>query len=116
MKHHKHTSKLGRKTGQRQALMRTLAGSLFSRGKIKTTEAKAKALRPFAEKVITKAKQDSVANRRLVSEVLGSPKSLEKLFKDIGPRYTKRPGGYLRITKLALRAGDASKMAIIELV
>ncbi|MEK7091730.1 MAG: 50S ribosomal protein L17 [Patescibacteria group bacterium] len=116
MKHHKHTSKLGRETGQRKALMRTLAGSLFSREKIRTTEAKAKALRPFAEKVITKAKVDTVANRRLVIEVLGGPKSLDKLFKEIGPRYLKRAGGYLRITKLAPRGGDASKMAIIELV
>lgn len=116
MKHHKNTSKLGRETSQRTALMRTLAGSLFSREKIKTTEAKAKALRPFAEKVITKAKTDTVANRRLVIEILGSPKSLEKLFKTIGPRYATRPGGYLRIAKLAPRAGDASKMAIIELV
>jgi large subunit ribosomal protein L17 len=116
MKHHKDTSKLGRPSGQRKALMRTMAGSLLLRERITTTEAKAKALRPFVEKIITKAKVDTVSNRRLVAEHLGGGKRLEKLFKDIGPRFATRPGGYTRILKLARRAGDASKMAIIELV
>ncbi|KKR13716.1 MAG: 50S ribosomal protein L17 [Candidatus Woesebacteria bacterium GW2011_GWA1_39_21b] len=116
MQHHKTNRKLGRKTGQRQALLRTLAGSLILRGRIKTTEAKAKELRPFIEKIVTKAKTDSVAKRRLVVEVLGGGQRIEKLFKEIGPRFSARAGGYTRIIKLPIRQGDASKMAVIEFV
>jgi large subunit ribosomal protein L17 len=116
MKHHKTARKLGRKTGQREALLRTLAGSLILRDRIKTTEAKAKELRPFIEKIVTKAKVDTVAKRRLVIEVLGGGQRLEKLFKVVGPRYVDRNGGYTRIIKLPARLGDGSKMAIIEFV
>lgn len=116
MKHHKKARKLGRKTGQREALLRTLAGSLILRERIKTTEAKAKELRPFIEKIVTKAKTDSVAKRRLVLEVIGGGQRIEKLFKVIGPRYIERAGGYTRIIKLPARLGDGSKMALIEFV
>ena len=116
MKHHQTARKLGRKTGQRTALLRTLAGSLIFRDRIKTTEAKAKELRPFIEKIVTKAKEDTVSKRRLVIEILGGGQRLDKLFKVIGPRYVDRPGGYTRVLKLPARQGDGSKMAIIEFV
>ncbi len=116
MRHHDKTRKFNRESGQRLALMRTLVGSLILREKIKTTEAKAKSLRPIIEKMVTRAKVDSVANRRLLAERLGGPARLKKLFEVIGPRYAKRAGGYTRIIKLAPRLGDGSKMAIIEFV
>jgi len=97
--------------------MRSLAISLIDHGKIKTTEAKAKELRPFVEKLITKGREDSVAARRLVVSRLGGNKvSTKKIFDELPARYKKRDGGYTRIVKLTARGGDASKMAVIELV
>ncbi len=116
MQHHGHKSKLGRKTGPRAALLAGLAAELIARGRIKTTEAKAKALRPYVEKMVTTARLDSVATRRLLVARLGGRVKIDKLFKDIAPRYEKRSGGYTRIIKLPARAGDASPQAIIEFV
>jgi len=117
MKHHKSIRKFGRDRNQRVALMRSLALSLVEHGKIKTTEAKAKELRPFVEKLITKGREGTVASRRLVISRLGGSKvGASKIFDELGDKYKKREGGYTRIVKLSPRSGDASKMAIIELV
>lgn len=116
MKHHKHRSKLGREAGPRRALVRNLATSLFSAEKISSSETKIKVLRPFVEKLITTAKADSPAAKRLVAARLGTHFSLDKLFKDIAPRYAKRNGGYTRIIKLGRRASDGSPRARLELV
>lgn len=116
MKHHGQTSKLGRETGVRLALLRSLANNLITYGRIETTEAKAKALRPFIERVVTIAKTDSLAAKRLVFKRLGSGAKANKLFQEIAPRYTDRPGGYTRIIKKAPRLGDGSRQAFIEFV
>lgn len=118
MKHGSSTRKLGRVTKQRTALLRSLAISLIKHGKIKTTEAKAKELRPYIEKLVTRGKKDSIASRRIISSRLGSGGTiaLNKLFTEISPKYTKRDGGYTRVTKLPSRQGDASPMAVIEFV
>ena len=116
MRHHKHRSKFGRESGLRRALMRNLVTSLFKQEKISTSEAKAKALRPFAEKIITKAKKGSVSARRMVTAELGTDFMVKKLFDTIAPRYEKRAGGYTRIIKLPVRMSDGSRRARIELV
>jgi large subunit ribosomal protein L17 len=116
MLHHNKIKKLGRDKDERLALMRGLAESLIVRGKIKTTEAKAKSLRPFIERLITTAKTDNLSNRRLVTSRLGKSTHTTKLFTVIAPKYASRPGGYTRIVKLAPRVSDAAKLAIIELV
>lgn len=116
MKHHVQQRTLGRTRRGRTALLRGLALSLFEHGKIQTTEAKAKELRPFAERLITTAKTDSVANRRRFSSELGEPKDavVKKVFSEIAPKYAERPGGYTRIVKLGSSDGRAE--AVIELV
>ena len=96
--------------------MANLAASLFAAEAIVTTEAKAKALRPIAEKLVTRAREDSVHNRRKVVAFLRDDEMVAKLFDDIGPRYEERPGGYTRILKLGPRHGDNAPMARIELV
>jgi large subunit ribosomal protein L17 len=96
--------------------MRALSTSLFRAERIRTTLAKAKALRPFAEKLITKARRGGLHNRRLVSAHVQDKEVLKRLFEVIGPRYEARPGGYTRIYKLGQRPGDAAEMALIELV
>lgn len=116
MKHHSNIKKLGRETGVRQALYRSLANNIISQDKIVTTEAKAKALRPYIEKIITHAKNDTVQSRRLIASRLGSGVDLDKLFKTLGPRFLDRNGGYTRIIKLAPRQGDNSPLALIEFV
>lgn len=117
MKHHQSIRKLGRVRRQRVALLRSLARSLILHDGIQTTEAKAKELRPFIEKLVTKSKTDSVSSRRLVAARLGNEeRATAKLFETIGPRYKDRSGGYTRITKLPLRSGDASSLAQIEFV
>ena len=118
MLHHKSGRKLGRVTKQRTALLRSLAISLIKHGKIKTTEAKAKELRPFVEKLITKGKTQSLSSRRLISSRLGSGgvSATKKIFDEIAPKYKDRNGGYIRVVKMVSRAGDGSKMAIIEFV
>lgn len=108
--------KFDRGTNQRKALFKSLANSLILHEKIETTEAKAKAVRPIIEKLITKAKKGDLFARRSVAASLGNPNATAKMFDLIGPRFKDRSGGYLRITKVGNRAGDAAKMANIEFV
>ncbi len=115
MKHKTKGRKLGRKVNERRALLRSLAVNLFRDEKIKTTEAKAKELRPYAEKIITKGVKGGLANRRLVISKVGAV-AAKKVFEKIAPRYKERAGGYIRIVKLPRRKGDAARMAIIEFV
>ena len=96
--------------------MRNMATSLFRHERIGTTTAKAKELRPFAERLITLAKRGDLHARRLAGRLIADRQVLGKLFADIGPRFTERPGGYTRILKLGTRRGDAAEMALIELV
>lgn len=117
MRHHNKNKKFGRVRKQRTALMRSLARSLILKEKIKTTETKAKSLRPFIEKLISKSKNNTLAARRLMVSRLGGEKvAIAKLFDTITPKYKKRNGGYTRIIKLGARAGDAAKEAVIEFV
>ncbi len=109
--------KLSRKTAQRKALMRNLASQIILHEKIETTLPKAKEVRPILERLITKAKVDSVANRRHVAKYLSNrDKSLGKLFVELGPLYKNRQGGYLRIVRLGNREGDNAEMAQIQLI
>ncbi len=117
MRHHNQNRTFGRSRSQRTALMRGLALSLLAHGKIKTTEAKAKELRSYVEKLITKGKTDTLASRKLVLSSLGQPdtKVVTKLFSDIAPKYVDRKGGYTRIIKMGeTKAGR--REATIELV
>lgn len=118
MRHMKSGRTFNRDTNARKALMIGLAKNLIEREQIKTTLPKAKDLRSVVEKLITRAKVDTVANRRLVASELGNgtSKTVNKLFSVLGPRYAKRPGGYTRVLKAGFRYGDAAPMAIIELV
>jgi large subunit ribosomal protein L17 len=117
MKHHKNKRTLGRETAQRTALLRSLAQALVVRGRIETTSARAKELRPFIERLVTHARTGTVASRRIVTARLGGDvKSTAKLFKTIAPRYGSRHGGYTRIVKTSPRKGDAAAMAIIEFI
>ena len=107
----------GRPANQRRALLRSLARSLILEERISTTEAKAKALRPYVERLITYAKKDTLASRRLTQSRLQDPESVKKLFATIGPRYKERAGGYTRIVKRAKRGSDdARKLAYITFV
>ena len=115
MKHHRSTRKLGRERNQRKALLKSLARSLVLKGRITTTEAKAKEIRGMVEKLVTKAKTDSLANRRLLLSALGDNSTATKLIKTAAG-YSERPGGYLRVIKMTPRKGDASPMALIEFV
>jgi large subunit ribosomal protein L17 len=114
------TPKKGRRFGgdaaHQRLMMANLAASLFAAEAIVTTEAKAKALRPVAEKLITKARKGGLHNHRLVVAYLGDREMASKLFDTLGPRYADRPGGYIRILKLGNRHGDNAPMARVELV
>lgn len=118
MRHMKAGRTFNRDTNARKALFIGLAKNLIEKEQIKTTLPKAKDLRSVVEKLITRAKVDTVANRRLTASELGnnSDKAVKKLFAVLGPRYAKRPGGYTRVLKAGFRYGDAAPMAIIELV
>lgn len=116
MRHHNRIKKFGRKKNQRGALMRSLAESLLMKERVRTTEAKAKALRPLVERIISMSRTDSPASRRLVAKRLKSSFILRKLYRDIAPRYASRTGGYTRVVKLGTRLSDGARMAIIELV
>jgi large subunit ribosomal protein L17 len=116
MRHRVAHRKLGRKTAHRKALKRNMLTSFFRYERIKTTRAKALEIRSSAEKMITRAKIDSVHNRRQVASVLFDKAVVAKLFTDIGPKYKERNGGYTRILKLGQRQGDAADMVILELV
>jgi large subunit ribosomal protein L17 len=116
MRHLKSGRKLNRDSSHRTAMFRNMANSLFQHEIIKTTLPKAKELRRVAEPLITLAKIDGVANRRVAFNRLRDKSAVGKLFTEIGPRYRARPGGYLRILKCGFRAGDAAPMAYVELV
>jgi len=116
MRHHKIKSKLNRTTAHRRALMKNLAAALIQEERIHTTHAKAKNLRPFIEKLVTLGKKGDLASRRLVFNKLGKKEAVHKLFAQIAPRFTERPGGYTRIIKDNFRAGDSAHMAYIEFV
>ena len=116
MKHRIKGRKLNRNSAHRKSLLRNLAIALIEHEEIKTTLPKAKELKSFVEKIITIAKIDNLANRRLVVSILGNQNITEKLFKVIGPRIIERNGGYTRILKYGFRAGDKAPMAYMGLV
>jgi large subunit ribosomal protein L17 len=114
---HRHSGRqLNRNASHRKAMFRNMAVSLLEHELIKTTLPKAKELRSYAEPLITLAKNDSVANRRLAFDRTRSKEAVGKLFTELGPRYQERPGGYIRILKCGYRAGDKAPMAYVELV
>lgn len=116
MRHNKAINHLGRKSGHRKALMANMASSLILHKRIETTVAKAKALQPYVEPLITKSKEDTTASRRCVFSYLKSKEAVTELFRTIAPKIAERPGGYTRILKTGFRQGDGADMAIIELV
>ena len=116
MRHRKSGRHLNRDSSHRKAMFRNMACSLLEHEVIRTTVPKAKELRKFAEPLITLAKSDSVANRRLAFARTGSKEVVGKLFTELGPRYQDRPGGYTRILKCGFRTGDSAPMAFVELV
>ncbi|ERS87429.1 MULTISPECIES: 50S ribosomal protein L17 [Marinobacter] len=116
MRHRKSGRKFNRTSAHRKAMFRNMTASLVEHELIKTTLPKAKELRRVAEPLITLAKNDSVANRRLAFSRLRNDAAVAKLFDELGPRYSERPGGYLRILKCGFRAGDNAPMAFVELV
>ena len=116
MRHQRAGKKLGRDSAHRRALYANLAGALIEHGRIKTTEAKAKAVKPLAEQMITLGKRGDLAARRHAISTLRSQDVVHVLFADVAPRFTDRPGGYTRIVKLGPRQGDAANMVYLELV
>ncbi len=116
MKHRKKGAILDRKIGPRRSLIKNLAVSLVLFEKVKTTEAKAKAVRGYVERLVTLAKKPTLANRRLLHRKLTTTGSVNKLLEVLGPRYKTRPGGYLRIVKLGMRQGDRGQSVLIEFV
>jgi large subunit ribosomal protein L17 len=116
MRHRLSGRQLGRNSSHRKAMYRNMVASLVEHELIKTTLPKAKELRRVAEPLITLAKVDSVANRRLAFSRLNSKEAVGKLFSQLGPRYSARPGGYVRILKCGFRSGDKAPMAYVELV
>ncbi|ODA73126.1 50S ribosomal protein L17 [Streptomyces sp. AVP053U2] len=109
-------ARMGGSAAHEKLLLANLAKSLFEHGRITTTEAKARRLRPYAERLVTKAKKGDLHNRRQVLQVITDKSIVHTLFTEIGPRYENRPGGYTRITKIGNRRGDNAPMAVIELV
>ena len=116
MRHQKVGTNFGREQGHRKSMMRNLAVSLFEHETIRTTLPKAKELRRYAEPLVTRAKEDSVHNRRIVFNRIRDKKAVGKLFTDLGPRFKERPGGYIRILKCGFRPGDNAPMAYVQLV
>ena len=116
MRHLKSGRKFSRTKAHRKAMFRNMASALFLHERIQTTDAKAKSLRPWAEKLITLVKRGDLHARRVAATYLADPVALEKLFGELGARFKARPGGYTRILKLGTRLGDAASMSIIELV
>jgi len=116
MRHHNTKRKFGRVRKVRNALLHSLASNLFVREKIKTTLPKARELRPFVEKMVTHAKKNNLATRRLIVAKLGSQNGVKKLFDNLAPKYIDKKGGYTRIIKLGVRTADGAEMAIIEFV
>jgi len=115
MKHHNKNRKFGRSSQQRKALLRSLARSLVMHERIETTEAKAKEVQPMVERMVTRARSGSLLARRYTGSMLGDDMG-KKLITEIAPRYSDRSGGYTRVVKLAPRASDSARMAIIEFV
>ncbi|MGB9905974.1 MAG: 50S ribosomal protein L17 [Candidatus Saccharicenans sp.] len=116
MRHRVKRYQLRRNTAHRRALLRNLVTSLLEKERIKTTLAKAKAARPVAEKMITLARKNTLAARRLALAYLTKEAAVQKLFAELGPRFKERPGGYTRIVKLGPRSGDGAPMAMLELL
>ncbi len=116
MRHRKAGRKLGRNPAQRQALLRQLAISMIEHERLTTTEAKAKTLRPLVEKMVTIAREDTEHHRKLIMSKIDHPGATTKLFETIAPRFEATPGGYIRISKLGQRHGDAAHMALIEFI
>src|SRR5687767_8080977 len=116
MRHRRAGWKLGRNTSHRRALLRNLVTSLMEHERITTTITKAKAMRPWAEKMIGLGKAETLHARRQAAAFLQTPSSVKKLFETLSPRFSSRNGGYLRITRLGPRMGDGAEMAIVELV
>ena len=116
MRHRAKGRQLSRTSTHRRAMLRNMATSLFAHGRVITTEAKAKELRPYAEKLITLARRGDLHARRLAERKVRDRETLAKLFTDIGPRFAARPGGYTRIIRLGHREGDGAETARIELL
>jgi large subunit ribosomal protein L17 len=116
VRHQRHGKKLGRDAAHRKALYSNLAGALIEHGRIKTTVTKAKAVKPYAEQMITLGRRGDLHARRQATAFLRSRDVVHKLFAEVAPRYKDRPGGYARIIKIGTRAGDAAEMAYLELV
>ncbi|MEK7583992.1 MAG: 50S ribosomal protein L17 [Patescibacteria group bacterium] len=112
----KKAAKFGRERGPRRALLSNLAMSVILYEKVRTTEAKAKAVRPMVERLVTRGKRKSLASKQALGKVLPEKKAVQKLLDVLGPRYKDRAGGYTRITKIGSRQGDGARMAIIEFV
>lgn len=116
MRHNNANNNLGRKSAHRKAMLSNMASSLILHKRIKTTTAKAKALRVFIEPILTKSKEDSTSSRRLAFSYLQDKNAVTALFREVSPKITDRPGGYTRILKIGTRPGDAADMCFIELV
>lgn len=116
MRHNKAINHLGRKSGHRKALLSNMANSLILHKRITTTVAKAKALRSYVEPLVTKSKDDTTHNRRVVFSYLKNKEAVTELFRTIAPKIAERPGGYTRILHVGFRQGDAAEMALIEFV
>lgn len=116
MRHNKAINHLGRKSGHRKALLSNMATSLILHKRITTTVAKAKALRSYVEPLVTKSKDDTTHNRRVVFSYLKNKEAVTELFRTIAPKIAERPGGYTRILHVGFRQGDAAEMALIEFV
>ena len=116
MRHQRSGKKLGRDSAHRRALLANLTSSLIEHGRIRTTETKAKAVRPVAEKMITLGREGTIHARRQALAYLRTQEIVHKLFSEVGPRFAGRPGGYTRIVKLGPRQGDAAPMAYLEFV
>ena len=116
MRHNRKVNHLGRKSGHRKAMLSNMASSLILNKRIETTEAKAKALKPYVEPLITKSKEDTTHNRRVVFSYLKDKNATAELFRTIAPKIADRPGGYLRVLHTGFRPGDAAEMALVEFV
>ena len=116
MRHRVKGKKLGRTTSHRQAMLRNLVTSFLEKERIRTTVAKAKAAKPLAEKMITLAKKNTLHSRRQALAFIRKESAVTKLFDELGPRFSERPGGYSRVVRIGLRSGDGAPMAMLELV
>jgi len=116
MRHNRAVNHLGRQSGHRKAMLANMASSLILKKRITTTEAKAKALKPYLEPLVTKSKEDTTHSRRVVFSYLKDKEATAELFRTIAPKVADRPGGYLRILHTGFRAGDAAEMVLVEFV